>query len=656
MDKHNIKRQLIVGYKIYRRKFPHIKLAIGAVALSVILCVLFILRVISKELPRVWVDKIEQELSTDTFAVELDGVSVSLRRGLYLNNLAIYPKRVAERPILNAHQVRLELDIFSKKPIVDRLKSVSIDSFEIASVSSTIVESGVEKASAQEELFVVLPNLKGVDLYCRKARFFKTDAYNIEANISMKDTTIFCNDIVLNFAESNDNLTQNIFGYVKYDVMKNKLEFSGDGKLKTETLLPLFADLGLKGLNRELEKIEFPSIAPDVSAVLKYSPKEAIYNLDLNVNSQHVKYNDVDFVSLVLYLKAHGTNRWSNIDINSLVGRRPEGTLSGSLFIDLDKDVLTFDAISKIRPAHMLTAVGVLDNEERFPLDVELPCQMTASGTVGISKGTANALRIDGNFSARSISFKGMMFENAIGRVDMDYEAWNINNIEAKLYGGSLNGDISVTPQYVPEKGLSLEKVNFAANFDCKNSSLDTMLRSWSLVKTEEEPLVGLANFNGYLNFDIGNEIDVLRTMVGAAKVDIIDATIYRIPIFAGFTDFMARNVPGLDFILTQNSLKTELNIKDYGVRFENLLVDGPAISITGHGDMWFTGHVDARMRANLLSHDTWVGKGLHFLLFPISKIFELQVYGPINDLSWQTSTLGLSDKETTPEQRGEKK
>ena len=656
MDRHNIKRQLIVGYKIYRRKFPHIKLAIGAVALSVILCVLFILRVISKELPRVWVDKIEQELSTDTFAVELDGVSVSLRRGLYLNNLAIYPKRVAERPILNAHQVRLELDIFSKKPIVDRLKSVSIDSFEIASVSSTTVESGVEKASAQEESFVVLPNLKGVDLYCRKARFFKTDAYNIEANISMKDSTIFCNDIVLNFAESNDNLTQNIFGYVKYDVMKNKLEFSGDGKLKTEILLPLFADLGLKGLNRELEKIEFPSVAPDVSAVLKYSPNEAIYNLDLNVNSQHVKYNDVDFVSLVLYLKAHGTNRWSNIDINSLVGRRPEGTLSGSLFIDLDKDVLTFDAISKIRPAHMLTAVGVLDNEERFPLDVELPCQMTASGTVGISKGTANALRIDGNFSARSISFKGMMFENAIGRVDMDYEAWNVNNIEAKLYDGSLNGDISVAPQYVPEKGLSLEKVNFAANFDCKNSSLDTMLRSWSLVKTEDEPFVGLANFNGYLNFDIGNEIDVLRTMVGAAKVDIIDATIYRIPIFAGFTDFMARNVPGLDFILTQNSLKTELNIKDYGVRFENLLVDGPAISITGHGDMWFTGHVDARMRANLLSHDTWVGKGLHFLLFPISKIFELQVYGPINDLSWQTSTLGLSDKETTPEQRGEKK
>jgi hypothetical protein len=526
----------------------------------------------------------------------------------------------------------------------------------LASVSSATVETGVKKANPSEKKVVVLPNLNGVNLYCRKARFFNTDAYNIEASISMKGTTILCNEIELDFAKSKDDLKENIFGYVKYDVLKNKLEFSGNGRLKTESLIPLFADFGLDGLNHELEKIEFPGVAPEVSAVLKYSPNDAIYNLNLNVNSQHVKYNNVDFVSLVLYLKAHGTDGWSNIDINSLVGRRPEGTLSGSLFIDLDKDVLTFDALSKIRPAHMLTAVGVLDNESQFPLEVELPCQMTASGTVGISKETANALRIDGNFNARSLSFQGMMFENAVGRVAMNHDSWDINSIEAKLYEGAVTGEICVTPQYVPNKGLSLDKVNFAVDFDCNNSSLDTMLRSWSVDKIENTPLSGQASFNGYLNFDIGKEIDALHTMVGAVKINIVDAMLYRIPVFAGLTDFLTRNVPGLDFVLTQSSLKTEIAIKDYGIHYDNLLIDGPAISITGHGDVWFTGHVDARMRANLLSHDTWVGKGLHFLLFPISKIFELQVYGPINELSWQTSTLGLNDKKTTPEQRGEKK
>ena len=104
-----------------------------------------------------------------------------------------------------------------------------------------------------------------------------------------------------------------------------------------------------------------------------------------------------------------------------------------------------------------------------------------------------------------------------------------------------------------------------------------------------------------------------------------------------------------------ENSLKTELTIKDYGIHFEDLLIDGPMLSLTGHGDLWFTSHVDAHVRVNLLSQETWLGKGLHYLLFPLSKIFELQVYGPIKELTWTTSTLGLGDKTTTPEQRGEK-
>lgn len=656
MDKQHLRRHLLVGLKRYKRKFPHLKLAVSAVIVSIVLCIVFVLRVMSHELPRVWVDKIEQELSTAAFSVEIDGVSASFGRGLFLNHVAVYPKHVPHKPIFDAHQVHLDVSFFSSEPLVNRLRSVSIDSLEFSGLDADVVV--YNEIENTEEIgtksLMVFPDIKAVDFTCRRATIFETEAYNIDAEIAMKDSTVFCNDIELQLTGSNERNSQNISGFIKYDVIKNCFEFSGGGKIKTETLLPLFAELGLNGLNRELEKIEFPGAVPDVSAQVKYSPNESIYNLDLNVNSGHVLYNGIDFVSLVMYLKAHGTKGWSNVDINSLVGRRPEGTLTGSLYIDLENDILNFNAISNIRPAHMLTAVGVMNNVDQFPLDVELPCQMTANGCVGISRQTANALKISGNFSARSLSFNGVMFENALGRVAMDYDSWNINGIEAELYKGIFGGDISVTPQYVPNKGLSLDKVNFAANFNCKNSSLDTMLRSWSVAK-DENPYFGVANFNGYLNFDISGSEDDLRTMVGAANVDIKDATIYRIPIFAGFTDFMARNVPGLDFILTQSSLQTELSIKDYCVHFEDLLIDGPAISVTGYGDLWFTGHMDAHVRANLLSQDTWVGKGLHYLLFPISKMFELQVYGPVKELTWTTSTLGLGDKTTTPEQRGEK-
>ncbi len=656
MDKQHIKRHLLVGYIKYKRNFPHIKLALSAVFIALFLCVVLILHIIAHEMPRAWVEKIEQELSTDAFSVELDGVSLSFQNGLFLNNVSVYPKGIPHKPVINAHQVHMDVDFFSFKPLVSRIKSISIGNLELDEFSNLLPEDKLsEDIEDQPESVTILPELKDVELTCNKVSVFGIDAYNFTTLITMGDSIVNCSGIELSLTRKGENIHQYLTGDIVCDVVNNSVDFTGDGFLKTETILPLFADLGLLGLEREVGKIEFPEYPAVVNAHLKYHPNESIYNLDLHLDSKHTIYNGIDFTSVAMNLKAHGTNGWSNVDINSLTGIRPEGAMSGSLTIDLENELLSFNVNSKIRPAHMLTAIGVMKNIDQFPLAVELPCQMVANGCIGLSEESADSFKIDGNFDARSISFKGLMFENATGHVEMNRGSWDINNLQAQLFEGYLNGNICITPSYLPETIYSLEYINFAADFNCANSSLDAILNSTSIKSQQNESYQGIVNFNGYVNLDISGKEDDLHTMVGAANVEVTDAMIYRIPIFAGFTDFMARNVPGLDFILTQNSLKTELTIKDYGIHFEDLLIDGPMLSLTGHGDLWFTSHVDAHVRVNLLSQETWLGKGLHYLLFPLSKIFELQVYGPIKELTWTTSTLGLGDKTTTPEQRGEK-
>lgn len=655
MDKHHLKRQLLIGYIRYKRNFPHIKLAISAVVVVILLSLMLLLRVASHELPKSWVEGIERELSTDFFSVELEGVSISLSSGLYLDSVAVYPKRVVHEPIVVARQVHMEVDFFSRKPLANRVRSVSIDSFELSSLDKDEIgydETGIQEKADEE--FTILPNVKSVGFSCRRARIFKTEAYNIDANISMGKSNVSCDNVVLAFNDVGESIQQNITGKVKYDIVEKSLEFSGSGNLKSETIIPLFEEFNIKAIVKELKKIEFPNEAPNISASVKISPNEAIYNFDMDVESGHVIYNGIDFVSMDMELNSNGTNGWTNVDINSLIGRRPEGVLSGSVFIDLAEKTLKYNANSRIRPSHLFTAIGVLKNENKFPLTVELPCQITANGCVGISTNTLEALSLEGDINARSISFNGVMFEDVTGLATMSYDSWDIKDIKAKCYDGDLNGDICFTPSYKNDYTLALNGVNFAADFNCKNSNLDTIVRSFSTSANEETPYSGNVNYNGYVNFDITGRKDDLRTMVGAVKLDITDAMIYRIPMFAGFTDFMARNVPGLDFILTQSSLKTELIIKDYGIRFDDLVINGPAISITGYGNLWFTGHMDAHMRANLLSQETWVGIGLRYILFPITKMFELQVFGPLKDLKWSTSKLGISDRVTTPEQRGE--
>lgn len=635
MDRYHLKRQLMVGYKHYKRNFPHIKLAIWAVVVVVLLFVAFVLRVMAQELPRAWVEKIESELSTDAFSVELDGVSLSLLNGFHLNNVAVYPKRVAHGPILNARQVHFDVDFFARGSLLDRIQKITIDKFDLSLQDLTFDE----EFGADE--YVVLPQFGPVDFYCREAHIFGLDSREIKAEIVIEDSTITCNEIEIEASSPNDRYPQRVTGIVNYDVVKNKLDFYGDGKLKVETLLPMFENLELHLLNQELEKIEFPDEAPSVNAHIRYSPNESIYNLDLHVDAGHVLYNNVDFNSVMLYLKAHGTNGWSNVDLNSLVGRRQEGTLSGSLLIDLDSDLLYFNATSHIRPSHLLTAIGILDNLGMFPLDVELPCLMRASGTVGISKNTASALKLDGNVDARSVSFNGTMFENVAAKVSMDYNSWDVEGIKAQLYKGQLDGKIVITPNFIPNKGMSLKDVNFAADFNVDDALVDVAARSYNLKDKDTGNLDGLVDLRGYINFDIAGTKDDLKTMVGAVSVDVSDANIYRIPLFAGFSDIVLDNIPGLDFVLTQNSLKAEIDIHDECAYVKSINIVGPAMSLRGDGAVSFDGLVDVSLMLSLLNHETWIGKGLQYLLFPLSKIFELRAVGPISDLEWSTMSFG---------------
>lgn len=640
MYRRQFKHHLWSGYKIYMRNFPHIKLAISVVAVVFVLFILFILRILAHEVPQTWVEKLEDELSTDAFYVELNGVSISLTRGISFNNIAVYPKRVVEQPIATASQVHFDLELFARGSLLNRIKSIKIDKFKLSRQDIAIEESS-------EEEITVLPQLAPVSIYCRRADIFGLLANEISAEIAIKNTTITCNEIKLSLTEPNERYQQEASGFVSYDILKNKLDFYGDGQLKVESVIPMFDKLGLYGLNRELEKIEFPDVSPNINAHIRYSPSESVYSLDLHVDAAHTMYNGVDFNSVMLYLKAHGTNDWSNVDINSLVGRRPEGHLSGSLLIDLDKNLLYFNADSHIRPSHLLTAIGILDEIEQFPLEVELPCTMRASGAVGISDETAPALKINGNVEAHSISFNGTMFENASAKVDMNYESWDAKELEAELYNGPLEGKIVITPKYVPNEGLSLENVNFAADFNVVNAMLDSVIKSSNLGSPETDDISGFVNFNGYVNFDISGSKDDLKTMVGAVKLDVQEANLYRIPLFAGFTDILLNNVPGLDFVLTQNSLKAELDIRDEYAYIDSIKIVGPALSLTGAGKLDFNGNLNAKIMVSLLSQDTWVGKGLQLLLFPLSKIFELKAEGPIEDLEWSSSTLSGNSNTT---------
>jgi len=100
--------------------------------------------------------------------------------------------------------------------------------------------------------------------------------------------------------------------------------------------------------------------------------------------------------------------------------------------------------------------------------------------------------------------------------------------------------------------------------------------------------------------------------------------------------------VPGVDFILSQNNLNATYRIDDGGIQFSELTIEGNIFSIIANGNYWFDDGLDFGVRVGLLRQRTFLGRILRVVLFPVSKLFELEVTGSLDNPSWSPTTLTL--------------
>jgi hypothetical protein len=135
---------------------------------------------------------------------------------------------------------------------------------------------------------------------------------------------------------------------------------------------------------------------------------------------------------------------------------------------------------------------------------------------------------------------------------------------------------------------------------------------------------------------------NTVASLHGSGDARVRKSQLYRMPIFAGFTDFMARNIPGVNFLVSQNDLDTKFSIGDSRIHFSRLRIEGAIFSIAGDGDYWLDDELDIGIKVHLLKHDAWVGSVLKVVLYPVSKLFELEVTGPLSDPKWSPTTLAL--------------
>jgi hypothetical protein len=143
-----------------------------------------------------------------------------------------------------------------------------------------------------------------------------------------------------------------------------------------------------------------------------------------------------------------------------------------------------------------------------------------------------------------------------------------------------------------------------------------------------------------------------LATLNGEGNLRVTDSVISRTPLFAGFTDYLARNVPGVASLVNQSAGSMAFTVEDGILRTESLLIEGDLFSMRGRGTCDLdTEKLDFIMRANIFKERTFAGRITHLVTLPFTRLLlEFKVYGTFDKTEWsyvnivEKITDGLSD------------
>ncbi len=490
------------------------------------------------------------------------------------------------------------------------------------------------------------------DVAVRNLRFLGTRAGRVRIHLESDGRRLALTNIRANIAERGAP-PQNVGGEITLHIVPPPQPRRGPPRPRRILEGRLSGNLVPAGLNPILLYFESESL-PEIFSGFEFpvDPPHADVLIDIRDNSRSIiadvtggrcLYNGVPIMRFSGVVEVLGDgDDWTDVKVRGLEIARPEGRASANVHFDFRRHGMIFDASSTLDFAHLAKIVDILSSVPWDSYETSGGNNAVASGYYAFSESVEPS-DIRGRITAGSFSFQRRVPARDLSAdLRVEGENYRFSDIHANLYGGTFDGSARLWP--APDSGDMMLAVTGAV----QNASAG--LVNYDLFGgLDDDPGVVNVRFDAILNADR----DPLRSATGHLSTSVRGARLFRTPLFAGFTDFLSENVPGLDIIVTQDDAQATAVIGDNGIHFDTVRIEGPLVSISGDGSYWFSDYLDFGFRVHLFKHRTFVGKALKYILYPLSKLFEMEVTGPLLDPSWAPTTLTLSGRvEPTDEQK----
>ncbi|MCL1856090.1 MAG: AsmA-like C-terminal region-containing protein [Kiritimatiellaeota bacterium] len=581
----------------------------------------------ARGLPTRWERLISEKLSTEEFIVRLEHINFHLVRGVGVRRILVMARANPQTPLIRLDDAAIRLAMRPGEPWLNWVQEISVYRVEMPELPKV----GAMRGGGGEEGGMALPVFGPVQFECAHAEVLGISGRRVGCAISSNGRRLQLADCAVDLAPHNAP-SEEMRGSFNLEFAPSNFEGRAAGQLNPARLVPHFNALGLAYMADMTACFTVPADPLSVELTWEYAPEKHLRKLILDIDAASlVRFLTVSFMSLQGRLFVEGTDSWRWLRVRNLRATRPEGEIAGTLIINVDENWLELDAVSTMDP---LLLPGLAGMPIRLPPGtVRFPqgSRIAAKGVLALADTATHPTDIHATLETPTLWFQRIRLDSVVAEMGVTGERLTVERFAGRCYGGTVGALGSLlwahdTP--VADVSLRLNRVNVGP-----------------LVETLQQDSL-FASDPGWFDMDVdvsgALSTNALMTLTGQGTCRMREARLYRFPLFAGLTDFLGRNVPGVDFLLSQNDLNAVFAIENGGIHFSRLNIEGNIFSIIASGSYWLDDDLDIGLKVGLLRQGTILGRVLRIVLFPVSKLFELEVTGPVASPSWSPTTLTL--------------
>ena len=597
-----------------------------------IVILLFIVALFFKsiKIPSSWVDSATDRLSSGGVLVKCSGASFGFSRGLELGAIRVYDSTKSNCLEAIASARRVNISPWGREVKVVEAKYKRLP----ASYYST------EAAPYQApDLDFELPKLPEFRLVLDRPEILGIAPARVTAQVAVKPRSLNFDEVHVDWPERDPRVA--VDGCCRLDFDAAKLRADVRGFALQYHIRPLLEVLDVPVAFPYFDG--FTEVTNAVSARGEFDADfiSGEFKMRLDLAPELGRYNGVRMASAKGSIDLQtwpgpGGAYDSRLTVDLPYSVDPEGRkLTGTLGVTTTGGVsrVSLDIKSELEFKSLLKIVDYFDPEDFDDIAFDSAPRITARGHFGTSAADIEWHDLSGEVFLRRGQVRGMPLKNLAFDWDFKRDVFSLNRLRAVCKrGGLLSGRAAVDFH----------------SFDDTNTTFDAALQlsDGQLDELADVYGVDLAGRDGKLNLSVEASgllaSNAWRRLNGKGSVRVSEGHLLQMNLFAGLTELLAEKVPGVEYIVNQSDASTDFTIEDGVFKSDNIFLEGGLISLKGWGGYDLAeDRMDFTVRVQFLKNDSLMGKILHPITFPLTKmLLEFRADGSLEDPSWGYITL----------------